>query len=62
MQQQLLHGKIICAGEFDDLNIWDHKLVQHCLKLTILILPEHNASFIKLWQRCGKSFSEGELN
>ena len=58
MQQQLLHGKIICAGEFDDLNIGDHKLVQHCLKLTILILPEHNAALVKLRQWGGKSFSE----
>ena len=55
MQKQLLHGKVIRAGELDNLHIGDLKLVQHRFKLTILVLPKHNAAFIELRQRGSES-------
>ena len=48
VQEQLLHGKVVCSGELDDRHVGDGKLVQHGLKLPILVLPEDDPPLIEL--------------
>ena len=40
VKQQLLDGKIICAGQLDDLDAFQIQLVNVLLKLPILVFPE----------------------
>lgn len=61
MQKQFLHGKVIRAGELDNLHIGDLKPVQHRFKLTILVLPKHNAAFIELRQGGRESLVKRKL-
>ena len=50
VKQQLLDGKIICAGQLDDLDAFQIQLVNVLLKLPILVLPEDDPAAIELRQ------------
>ena len=62
VKQQLLDGKIICAGQFDDLDALQIQLVNVFLKLPILVLPEDDPAAIELRQGGCKTLSECKLD
>ena len=62
VKQQLLDGKIICAGQLDDLDAFQIQLVNVLLKLPILVLPEDDPAAIELRQGGCKTLSQIKLN
>ena len=61
MEKQLLDGKIICTGQFDDLDAFQVQLVNVLLKLSILVLPEDDPAAIKLRQGGCKTLRQIKL-
>ena len=61
VKQQLLDGKIVCAGQLDDLDALQIQLVNVLLKLPILVLPEDNPAAIELRQGGGKTLRQIKL-
>ena len=61
MKQQLLHGKIICAGKLDDLYARNVELVDRRLKLPVHVLPEDDPALVEFLQWSGKSLPQRNL-
>ena len=61
MEKKLLDGKIICAGQLDDLDAFQVQLVNVFLKLPILVLPEDDPAAIELWQGGCKTLRQIKL-
>ena len=62
VKQQLLDGKIVRAGQLDDLDAFQVQLVNVLLKLPILVLPEDDPAAIELRQGGCKTLSQIKLN
>ena len=62
VKQQLLDGKIVRAGQLDDLDAFQVQLVNVLLKLPILVLPEDDPTTIELRQGGCKTLSECKLD
>ena len=61
MKQQLLDGKVICAGQLDDLDAFQVQFVNVLLKLPILVFPEDNPTTIELRQGGCKTLRQIKL-
>ena len=61
VEQQLLHGKIVRAGELDDIHTGQIQLVQRFFKLPVFILPENDPALIELRQWGSETLFEVEL-
>ena len=56
MEQQLLDGKVVRAGQPDERDARNVQLVQHGLKLPVFIVPEDDAAFVEVPERGRKPF------